>query len=75
MLMVRRMLNELKANFAFFAEKGVVLENLFSVTHPSEPNYMAVMGGDYFGLNDDDFTQVPNNVSTIVDLLEDKGVR
>jgi acid phosphatase len=32
-------------NFAFFAKKGITLENLFSVTHPSEPNYMAVVGG------------------------------
>jgi len=61
-------------NFAFFAEKGVVLENLFSVTHPSEPNYMATMGGDYYGLDGDPFTQVPQNVSTIADLLEDKGI-
>jgi len=61
-------------NFAFFAEKGVVLENLFSVTHPSEPNYMAVMGGDYFGLDGDQFLQVPDNISTIADLLDDKGI-
>jgi acid phosphatase len=32
-------------NFAFFAQKGITLSNLFSVTHPSEPNYMAVVGG------------------------------
>ena len=32
-------------NFAFFAKKGITLENLFCVTHPSEPNYMAVVGG------------------------------
>lgn len=61
-------------NFAFFAEQGLVLENMFSVTHPSEPNYMAAFGGDYFGLDGDDFTQVPQNISTVVDLLEDKGI-
>lgn len=61
-------------NFTFFAEKGIVLENLFSVTHPSEPNYMATFGGDMFGLDDDDFTQVPANISSVVDLLEDKGI-
>ena len=32
-------------NFAFFAKKGITLENFFAVTHPSEPNYMAVVGG------------------------------
>jgi acid phosphatase len=62
------------ANFAYFAGKGQVLENLFCVTHPSEPNYMATAGGDYFGLDGDPFTAVPENVSTIVDLLEDKGI-
>ncbi|MGH7733737.1 MAG: alkaline phosphatase family protein, partial [Gemmatimonadales bacterium] len=25
----------------------------FGVTHPSEPNYMAAVGGDYFGVQDD----------------------
>ncbi len=29
---------------------------------------------DYFGLDGDPFTQVPENVSTVIDLLEDKGV-
>ncbi len=62
------------ANFAFFAEKGITLENNFALTHPSEPNYMASVGGDYFGLDGDPFTQVPQNVSTVVDLLEAKGI-
>lgn len=36
---------------------------------------MAVFGGDYFGLGGDAFTQVPENISTVVDLLDDKGIR
>jgi acid phosphatase len=32
------------------------------------------VAGDYFGLNDDDHLEVPSNVSTIVDLLEAKGI-
>lgn len=32
-------------NFQFFAKKGITLSNLFAVTHPSEPNYMAAVGG------------------------------
>jgi acid phosphatase len=43
-------------------------------THPSEPNYVSAVGGEYFGLNSDAMTRVPANVSTIVDLLEDKGI-
>lgn len=35
---------------------------------------MAAVGGDYFGLNGDPFTAVPGNVSSVVDLLEDKGI-
>ncbi|KAH8820550.1 acid phosphatase [Xylogone sp. PMI_703] len=61
-------------NFQFFAKKGITLSNLMAVTHPSEPNYMAAFGGDYFGLNGDAFTAVPSNVSTVADLLEDKGI-
>ncbi|PQE12836.1 acid phosphatase protein [Rutstroemia sp. NJR-2017a BBW] len=61
-------------NFQFFAEKGITLQNLFGVTHPSEPNYMAAVGGDYFGLDGDAFESVPQNVSSVVDLLEEKGI-
>jgi hypothetical protein len=38
------------ANFQFFAKKGITLENFFAVTHPSEPNYMAAVGGEYLVL-------------------------
>jgi acid phosphatase len=29
---------------------------------------------DYFGLDNDPFTQVPQNISTVADLLEDRGI-
>jgi len=35
---------------------------------------MAVFGGDYFGINGDPFTEVPENISTVADLLDDKGI-
>lgn len=38
------------------------------------PNYMAAVGGDYFGLNHDHYTELPANVSSIVDILEDAGI-
>lgn len=44
------------------------------ITHPSEPNYVASHGGDNFGMDNDNFNSVPANISTIIDLLEDKGV-
>ncbi|KAI9651146.1 hypothetical protein NHQ30_001183 [Ciborinia camelliae] len=61
-------------NFKKTAEMGITLNKYFAVTHPSEPNYMAAVGGDYFGLDSDPFTVVPENVSSVLDLLEDKGI-
>lgn len=56
------------------ASKGITLENYFAVTHPSEPNYVASVGGEYFGIDNDDPNLLPRNVSSIADLLEDKGI-
>ncbi|KAI1167391.1 acid phosphatase phoa [Nemania serpens] len=61
-------------NLAWLAKKGIALDGYYGVTHPSQPNYIAAVGGDYFGMGDDDFTQVDKNVSTIIDLLDDKGI-
>lgn len=33
------------ANFQKYAQKGILLDNYFGLTHPSEPNYMASFGG------------------------------
>jgi hypothetical protein len=44
------------------------------LTHPSEPNYIASVGGDYFGLDNDNDVQLPENVSTVVDLFDSKGI-
>ncbi|KAJ2972701.1 hypothetical protein NQ176_g7008 [Zarea fungicola] len=61
-------------NFKFFADKGILLDNYFAVTHPSQPNYMAAIAGDYFGMQNDDFTRAPRNISTVIDLLEHRGI-
>lgn len=61
-------------NLAALAKKGITLSNYFGVTHPSEPNYVAGHGGDNFGMDNDDFNSVDANISSIVDLLEAKGV-
>jgi acid phosphatase len=37
-------------------------------------NYAAVVGGDMFGIDNDDFLRIPGNVSTVVDLLDTKGI-
>ncbi|KAF1973050.1 phosphoesterase-domain-containing protein [Bimuria novae-zelandiae CBS 107.79] len=61
-------------SLAWLAKKGISLSNHFAVTHPSMPNYAAAISGDYYGINHDDMTAIPSNVSTLVDLLEAKGI-
>jgi Phosphoesterase family len=65
--------------------KGVFLKNSVGLTHPSQPNYIAVTGGDIFNLQTDDVGWVtyfgangPDDptlpaVTSIVDLLEARG--
>ncbi|PMD35390.1 putative acid phosphatase [Hyaloscypha variabilis F] len=61
-------------NLQWLATQGILLTNYFAVTHPSEPNYIASVGGDTFGMDNDDFNQIPSNISTVVDLLDTKGI-
>jgi acid phosphatase len=56
------------------ASQGITLTNYFAVSHPSEPNYAAAVAGDYFGMDNDGFHLIPENISTIVDLLDTKGI-
>ncbi|CAK5270744.1 unnamed protein product [Mycena citricolor] len=60
--------------FQSIANQGILLTNWNSLTHPSEPNYIAAMGGDFFGTHDDNMYHVPANITTLVDLLEDRDV-
>ncbi|CAO3565639.1 unnamed protein product [Mortierella alpina] len=62
------------ADLQAFAPQGVALTNYHALTHPSEPNYVGTIGGDYFGMEDDDFHAIPSNYTTIVDLLEKKNL-
>ncbi|KAF8148873.1 acid phosphatase [Crassisporium funariophilum] len=61
-------------NLSSLAKSGIELNNYWAVTHPSEPNYVASVGGEYFGMDNDDLNNVPANISSVVDLLEDKGI-
>ncbi|CAD6504980.1 BgTH12-00479 [Blumeria graminis f. sp. triticale] len=56
------------------SSQGILLDEYYSLTHPSQPNYVGSIGGDYFGLDHDNFTRIPRNVSTIVDLLDTKNI-
>ncbi|KAJ5188890.1 Phosphoesterase [Penicillium cf. griseofulvum] len=62
------------ANLSKLAKEGILLANYYAVTHPSEPNYCASAGGDTFGMDNDDYIQIPANVSTIADLFDTKHI-
>lgn len=54
--------------------QGITLTNFWAVSHPSQPNYIAAVGGDTFGLDHDELVRIPGNISTVVDLLDTKGI-
>lgn len=56
------------------ARQGIQLERFYALTHPSQPNYIAAVGGDYFGMDHDDRVRIPQNVSTVVDLLDTRDI-
>jgi acid phosphatase len=62
------------ADQKWLASQGITLTNYYATTHPSEPNYCAVVSGDNFGMDNDDFHSIPANISTVVDLLDTKGI-
>jgi phosphatidylinositol-3-phosphatase len=59
-------INQLANTYGFAA-------NYYGVTHPSQPNYIALTAGDYFGINKDDPT-LTFNQTNIVDQLESKSL-
>ncbi|KAJ8581568.1 phosphoesterase-domain-containing protein [Rhizopogon salebrosus TDB-379] len=63
-----------QAVFTNLSTQGITLTGYFGVTHPSEPNYLAAAGGDFWGLATDDMENIPTNMSTIVDLLDQKNI-
>ncbi|KAL5340866.1 phosphoesterase family-domain-containing protein [Aspergillus crustosus] len=63
-----------ETHLAKLAKKGLTLTNYWAVTHPSEPNYAASAAGDYFGMDNDDFNQIPANISTIADIFDTKSI-
>ncbi|KAJ7065131.1 phosphoesterase family-domain-containing protein [Mycena belliarum] len=60
--------------FEQLTKQGLLLTNYNAVTHPSQPNYVSAIGGDFFGLQDDAMFHIPSNISTVVDLLEEKHI-
>jgi hypothetical protein len=57
----------------YLAETYSFAANYYGVTHPSEPNYISSIAGDFFGLHADDPTKVFDQPN-LVDQLESKGL-
>ncbi|KAI8886339.1 hypothetical protein K501DRAFT_177762, partial [Backusella circina FSU 941] len=62
------------SSFSNIAKQGILLTNFNAITHPSEPNYVAAAGGSNFGINNDDYYNIPSTIPSIFDLLENKGL-
>lgn len=60
--------------FQNLSSQGITLTSYYGLTHTSEPNYIGSVGGDFWGLYDDDLTYIPSNMSTVVDLLDQKSI-
>lgn len=62
------------ANIQSLVSQGIKLDNYWSVTHPSQPNYVAALGADTNGVLLDSFWQIDDDVETMIDLLEAGGI-
>ena len=59
-------------NFNLWAGRYALLTRYYGVTHPSLPNYLALIGGDFFGIQND-CTDCAVNAPSLPDLLEAGG--
>lgn len=60
--------------FQNISTQSITLTSYYALTHTSEPNYIGAGGGDFFGLCNDQLEYIPNNISTIVDLLDQQSI-
>ena len=60
-------------NIASLVRGGAWFSNYHGLAHPSLPNYLALVSGSTFGV-EDDHRPTPINAPTIVDRLEQKGL-
>ncbi|KAJ3025161.1 UNVERIFIED_CONTAM: hypothetical protein HDU68_007409 [Siphonaria sp. JEL0065] len=58
--------------FKSLAAKGYNMGNYYGVTHPSQPNYIAMVSGSTQGCTNDSVINI--NARSVVDLLEAKGL-
>jgi len=63
-----------KASLKWIASQGITLTNYKAITHPSQPNYVAAVGGNTHWVWEDWTFRIDSSVKTIADLLEAAGV-
>ncbi|MGE5086472.1 MAG: alkaline phosphatase family protein [Bacillota bacterium] len=57
--------------FQKLANQGALLQNMNGMVHPSQGNYLSILGGDFFGVRNDN--PVNLNQTNLIDLLENFG--
>lgn len=60
--------------FRALAGRGALFTHYNGLFHPSYANYLALIGGRYFGTIKDDQKDIPASERTIADLLEARGL-
>lgn len=53
--------------------RGALLANMFSVAHPSDPNYVAIASGSTYGLKGDDWPTTTIDERHLGDLVQSSG--
>jgi hypothetical protein len=61
-------------NFQSFSTGGRLLTNYYAVVHPSQPNYLSMIAGHYFGFADNNARTYNGAPKQLVDLMEAKGI-
>lgn len=61
----------LQPTLASLAARGALLRNYFAITHPSQPNYLALVAGGTYGIGNETVTL---DVPHLGDLLEARGL-
>jgi hypothetical protein len=54
-----------QAEFRRIAERGILMDRYYALTHPSQPNYVAALGGSFWGMTDDDHHDIPTKYAAM----------
>ncbi|RCH93885.1 hypothetical protein CU097_012169 [Rhizopus azygosporus] len=60
--------------FTNLQKYGILMDNYNALTHPSQPNYVASVAGSNIGIVTDHYYNIPSNIPSVFDRLEEKGL-